>query len=447
LEADIIKMEKMLHLDSDDLKLDKEEKKKISQELKESDKRLDSVTDDVTMHNRGLAKLKIEKQQLRDKIMSQRSPTVVAEMNTFEQSKLKIEKDIIELNNDNKNMGSQMENIFGPEQEKTIQIIKQHEKEIEQFKVEKDNITKEVKEYKANLKTKEVQEAKFYAQFKELFAKRNKASDEAQKVETKVILLEETIRKSEHKMNAVGLEKATVMAELAGLNEEYKDYEGVSLFRDKDIATCQSEIKQFEKMLEQFGAINMKALDMYEKIKTEYDALTNKKETLSGEREDVLVLISKIDAKKKDLFMKTYDIINKNFQKIFLSLSTKGECSLQLENENNPFEGGMTLRVRLSGKKFLDIRALSGGEKTLTALAFLFAVQEHEPASFYVLDEVDAALDKRNAELLAKLVRGYCDRAQYVVISHNDGVITEADILYGISMDEHGVTKITTLKV
>ena len=107
----------------------------------------------------------------------------------------------------------------------------------------------------------------------------------------------------------------------------------------------------------------------------------------------------------------------------------------------------MNIKVRLTGNKFLDINSLSGGEKTMTALAFLFAIQEHEPAQFYVVDEIDAALDKRNAEKLAKLVREYCTKAQYIVISHNDAVITEADRLYGVSMNEHGESKITSLRV
>ncbi|MBW3011508.1 AAA family ATPase, partial [Candidatus Woesearchaeota archaeon] len=88
-----------------------------------------------------------------------------------------------------------------------------------------------------------------------------------------------------------------------------------------------------------------------------------------------------------------------------------------------------------------------GGEKTLTALAFIFAIQEHEPASFYVLDEVDAALDKQNSEKLAQLLKSYCDRAQYIVISHNDAIISEASYLYGISMNDQGVSQITTLEL
>ena len=93
------------------------------------------------------------------------------------------------------------------------------------------------------------------------------------------------------------------------------------------------------------------------------------------------------------------------------------------------------------------MRSLSGGEKTLTALAFLFAVQEFEPASFYLLDEVDAALDKHNSEKFANLIREYSNKAQYVIISHNDSVISESDNLYGVSMNELGISKTVSLKI
>jgi len=105
------------------------------------------------------------------------------------------------------------------------------------------------------------------------------------------------------------------------------------------------------------------------------------------------------------------------------------------------------IKVRLTGSKFLDIKSLSGGEKTMTALAFIFAIQEHDPASFYILDEVDAALDKKNSEKLSELVKKYSDHAQYIIISHNDGIISQADTLYGISMDEYGMSNVTSLRL
>ena len=158
-------------------------------------------------------------------------------------------------------------------------------------------------------------------------------------------------------------------------------------------------------------------------------------------------MINEIETKKKELFLKVFEVVNGNFQKIFQILSTKGDASMVLENPKSPFDGGVQIKVRLKGTKYMDIRSLSGGEKTLTALAFIFAVQEHNPASFYILDEVDAALDKRNAEKLASLIRTYSSKAQYVVISHNDGVINAADNLYGVSMDQHGITKVVSLKI
>jgi chromosome segregation protein len=157
--------------------------------------------------------------------------------------------------------------------------------------------------------------------------------------------------------------------------------------------------------------------------------------------------MEEIEGKKKELFMKHFNIISEHFKKAFSSLSSKGEAFLELENPENPFEAGLRIKVKITGVKFMDIRGLSGGEKTMTALAFIFAIQEHEPASFYILDEVDAALDKHNSEKLAKLVAQYSSKAQYIMISHNDGVIASAENLYGVSMNEHGISQVISLKI
>jgi chromosome segregation protein len=186
---------------------------------------------------------------------------------------------------------------------------------------------------------------------------------------------------------------------------------------------------------------------MYDKVDSEYKRLLEKRQLLTDEKEQVLVMINEIEIRKKDLFLSVFNRLNENFQKIFTSLSTKGEAYLELENPEQPFEGGVTIKVKLAGKKFMDIRSLSGGEKTMTALAFIFAIQENEPASFYIMDEVDAALDKRNAEKLAELIKQYSQHAQYIVISHNDGVISAANTLYGVSMDTDGVSKVISLKL
>lgn len=194
------------------------------------------------------------------------------------------------------------------------------------------------------------------------------------------------------------------------------------------------------------SAVNMKALEVYEQVETEFNKLIEKKSSLETEKTDVLTLMNEIESKKKEQFMRTFTKANENFQNIFSSLFKKGKAYLQLENPNAPFEDGLTIKVKVSGNRLMDIKSLSGGEKTLTALSFIFAIQEYQPASFYVLDEIDAALDKQNSEVLSKLIRNYADQAQYIVISHNDAVISEADTLFGVSMKD-GVSKITSLKI
>ena len=165
------------------------------------------------------------------------------------------------------------------------------------------------------------------------------------------------------------------------------------------------------------------------------------------EKKDVIAMIEEVEGKKKELFMVTFNAVNENFKNIFSKLTSKGIASLMLENEKEPFDGGLRVKVKITGKRFMDIHSLSGGEKSLTALAFIFSIQDYKPALFYVFDEVDAALDKHNSEKLAKLIRKYSERAQYIVISHNDSIITEAETLYGVSMGPNGVSNVISLKI
>jgi len=447
LEAEVIKLEKTLHLDSADLDADKKEKEKIAGELANVETESEKIRKELIDKNKELTQLKEQKQKLREELTRLRSPALLAELNSFDQKKAELKEEISKLQIEIRSNESQLNTILGPEGGKIQQILKQHEKEKADFQKEKKEILELVKTQEAELKEKEKNQAQFYVQFKALFAKRTKLSDENNKIEGEIMIKDNTMREYEQRNNQTGLENAAIKAEIAGLEEEFKQYEGVPLFKDKSDEDIEKEIRQFEKMVSDIGAVNMKALEIYEKAETEYKELIKKKDKLGSEREDVLVMINEIDGKKKELFMRTYNVLNENFKRIFTTLSAKGEAFFELEDDKDLFMAGMTIKVRLTGTKFMDIRSLSGGEKTLTALAFIFAVQEYAPASFYIMDEVDAALDKHNSEKFAKLIRSYCKNAQYLIISHNDAVISEADNLYGVSMDQDSISKVTSLKI
>ena len=144
--------------------------------------------------------------------------------------------------------------------------------------------------------------------------------------------------------------------------------------------------------------------------------------------------------------MKTFHAINELFSQNFSKLSSKGTAFLEIENPGDIFAGGVTIVVRLAKGKYFDVTSLSGGEQTLIALSLLFAIQEHKPYHFYIFDEIDAALDKRNSERLAALLNQYMKSGQYIIITHNDAVIMNSDVLYGVSMHD-GISKILSLKV
>lgn len=447
LEGDIIKAEKSLHLGSDDLDVSRKLKEKLRDNIKELDVDIEKNQREINEKNVKLADLKTEKQKLREKISIMRNPSIIAELNTFEEKREQLKEEITETKANVKNVEMQIENLLGPEQQKSLEILKQHDKETEDFNNEIKDLKEKMQIQEKELSEKEVQQNRFRSKFKELFAKRDRFNEEISKIDRNAESKQDKSRELEKKLNVASLDQARIKAELAGLEEEFKQYEGVKLFTNKSEEQIKREIWQFEKMVSDIGAVNMRALEVYDQAEKEYKSLMEKKDTLNSEKEDILVMMNEIESKKKELFMKTFEVINENFKRTFKMLSTKGDTFLEIEDPKDLFNNGVLIKVRISGKKFLDIRSLSGGEKTLTALAFIFAIQEHEPASFYVLDEVDAALDKRNSEKLSKLLNEYSKKAQYLLISHNDGIISEAENLYGVSMDEHGMSKVVSLKI
>ncbi|MBI2651344.1 chromosome segregation protein SMC [Candidatus Woesearchaeota archaeon] len=447
LEGGILNMEKSLHLEATDLEANEEKKANLMKHEQEIDKKIKLLQDKINSLNTGLAAIKTEKQKLRANISQLSNPTLIAELNAFEEKLKELTETVIRIDSEIKNMDVQSESIYRSEAEKTEKIIKQLEKEDEEFNNELKALMDSVKQKNSELKKKEDTAQDLYAKFKGLFVKRSKIDQDIQKNQITGNNYQDEGRKVEVKANTLSLKLAEITSILAGLSLEFQQYEGIKLDLGKSEEQLKNDIRKFEVMREQIGSVNMRALEIYEEVEKQYKLLIEKKETLFKEKEDVLKMMREIESKKKELFMKVFSVINETFKRFFSILSTKGEANLIIENEENPFEAGVRINVKIAGSKFLDIRSLSGGEKTMTALAFIFAIQEHEPASFYVLDEVDAALDKHNSEKFAKLIRRYSEKAQYVIMSHNDAVISEADSLYGVSMNEHGISQLVSLKI
>ena len=448
LEGEIIKAEKSLHLESGDADVSKKTKAQLSAELKKTVQELDGPESGIAELNKKIAAVKTEKMQLREKVSSLGNPAVIAELAALDQKIQELKDEVMAIDTEINNSKMQSGEILAQEKSRIMQIIKQISKDEADFKAEREGLLKGMTSRKKELSESEAKAKKFQAEHRSLFAKRTKLMESIQSDDQKIIRKEEQINTVEVRINNVTLKASEIAGELAGMQEEFSSYPNVRLLQNASEDQLKADIYRYERSVVQMGNVNLKALEVYEDVEKQYTELLGKKEKLAKEKEDVMMMMNEIESKKKDLFMNTFNTLNTNFKETFTQLSTKGsEAYLMLENEEIPFQAGVRVRVKIAGDKFMDIRSLSGGEKSMTALAFIFSIQEYEPASFYIFDEVDAALDKKNSDRLAQLLKKYSEKAQYIVISHNDNVVTQANTLYGVSMDEHGISNVVSLKV
>jgi chromosome segregation protein len=206
-----------------------------------------------------------------------------------------------------------------------------------------------------------------------------------------------------------------------------------------------SNIASLTKRMERMEPVNMLAIDEYERVAERRNELAEKIETLNQERETLNVKIASYHELKRVTFMKAFESVDNNFRSIFAELSD-GSGELLLTNPDSPFEGGLTIHAQPRGKKMLRIEGLSGGEKSLTSLAFVFAIQRYMPAPFYALDEVDQNLDGINAEKLANMVNREAQRAQFIVVSLRKPMIECSERTIGVTQRQNGITKVTGIK-
>lgn len=247
----------------------------------------------------------------------------------------------------------------------------------------------------------------------------------------------------QQELSKLTVQKAKIDAELENVKVEALQY-GEVQFIEKGIRTLEQGIREAQQELISLGAVNFKSIEQYDKFKTEFDEYKRKYEKILEEKKAVLNMIEKIEEKRREIFNRCLQDVSRHFNDVFNKM-TKGNASLELENPLD-LESGLIIQANPAGKTLLNIDSLSGGEKTLTALAFLFAIQNYRPAPFYILDEVDAALDKENSKKVAELTKTLSKEAQFLVITHNDQTIKYGDVVYGVTISS-GESKILGLEL
>ncbi|MBK6888925.1 MAG: chromosome segregation protein SMC [Sphingobacteriales bacterium] len=215
---------------------------------------------------------------------------------------------------------------------------------------------------------------------------------------------------------------------------------------DLDRTTLEEEVSKQAKRIENYGEINPLAIEAYNEIKERYDFIVTQRDDLLAAKNSLLATIKEIEDTATEKFMAAFNAVRQNFQYVFRSLFThEDQCDLTLLEPNNPLDSPIEIMAKPKGKRPQSINQLSGGEKSLTALALVFSLYLLKPAPFCILDEVDAPLDDNNVGKFTKIIREFADKSQFIIVTHNKNTMASVDIIYGVTMQEEGVSKVVAV--
>lgn len=328
----------------------------------------------------------------------------------------------------------------------TIERSLNSNKELELDKVK---FEEEIKGLNVQLEDLEVKIKEITDKLGELLTQRDEINQDLINIETQKNLKQSDIERIGEQIESFKarrrelepiLEETKTTLEEAGVNVD--ELEPVEMSIDEITA----KIQRLQKRMDDLGAVNMRALEEFDRVSVRQQELQGQIETLSTERSQILERMKGYEDLKKETFLKTYNSINENFKEVFHKLSD-GEGTLILENEEKPFEGGLDIEAQPRDKKKQRLMGMSGGEKALTALSFVFAIQRYMPAPFYAFDEVDASLDGINVEKLAHIVQSQAEKTQFIVVSHRKPMIESANRTIGVTQKEKGISKVTGVKL
>lgn len=314
-------------------------------------------------------------------------------------------------------------------------------------RLEKVNSLKiKIKEFEERLEEKRSREVELSNELRGLQQERERVQAEHNAVKRRVSIASTTLEKAKQQVLTLTATKNALLDQEKQFVEEILKRGIEETDEVPNYETVYMRIQAIDEAIRRLEPVNMRAIDEYNEVELRLSDLQGKRDTLFTEREQLLERIDQYEHLKRDAFMEAYTNINANFKEIFHELSD-GMGELLLDDPDDPFAGGMTLRAQPKEKTLQRIEAMSGGEKSLTALAFIFAIQQYHPAPFYAFDEIDMFLDGWNVERVSKRVKTSGSRVQFIVVSLRKPMIQAASRTIGVTMQENNLTSITGVKL
>ena len=359
-------------------------------------------------------------------------------VSSFDESGTSIDEMILRINQDIENNKKSIEN-----KNNELNVKNEENKELNNKITELNNEVIEIKNLVANSSTK----------VEELKASRLKNNEELAKIEKDISSQFDVIEDLKEHCVKIDVKKTKLEQDLEQvINTLWEEYEitpnNAGDYKKPDnVLTTQKQVNTLRNNIKDLGSINIDAIEEYKKTKERYDFMCEQRLDLDVTAGKLRKIIYDMTETMKNQFSEKFKQINKNFSEVFVELFGGGKAELILNDEDNILECGIDIKVQPPGKKLQNMMLLSGGEKAFTAIALLFAILKINPAPFCILDEIEAALDDVNVYRYAEYLKKFSNDTQFLVITHRKGTMEAADTVYGITMEENGISKLLSMKL
>lgn len=327
--------------------------------------------------------------------------------------------------------------------------------ECHELKEFQEGLEAEIIKLQESMKDMESQVNKIGADCKSLEEESERLKVRLEQIEKDSLELQSITKQMELQMAHLKSQQEHTVITSLGLQDDLQEKYGHSIEElkalplsiDRPLEQIERQMRSLKQDLQEAGDVNLTAIEELEKHRVRHEFLAKQMEDLNQSKQELMQMIAQLDAESRRLLKETFELVRRNFQKNFGILFNGGEADLQFTNGvDNILEAGIEIIAKPPGKQMRSISLLSGGEKCLTALALLFAIFEVKPAPFCILDEIDAPLDDTNIERFVNVVKHFVDRCQFLIITHNKRTMAIGDVLFGVSMEEKGVSKLLSLE-
>ncbi len=433
----IIERKEKLNSDIEEIEKQKEEnisrKEEIEKEIQEITQNIDNLVKDVEEFTR----LNKDEQKYIDDLNLDVTNLKIS-VSSFDESSASVQELLDRIDQSIESEEKSIQN----KQEQIIELDKQN-----------DDLVEKIAEFELNIEKIKEEVANSHSKTEKLKNNRTEKNEKLNNIEKDIEKQFEVIQDIKEQLAKIDIKQTNVEQNISDIiNELWNEYEitpnnATDYKKPENIQVTQKKVNELHSKIKSLGSVNVDSIEEYKKTKERYETMCEQRLDLENTMAKLRNMITEMTGTMKKQFAEKFKQINKNFGEVFTELFGGGKAELVLEDENNILECGIDIKAQPVGKKLQNMMLLSGGEKALTAISLLFAILKINPAPFCILDEIEAALDDVNVYRYAEFLKKFSSTTQFLIITHRKGTMEAADTVYGVTMEENGISKLLSIKL